>query len=271
MRASQGLAIGKTRRVLVIAAHPDDETIGAGILMSRTPGVQIVHVTEGSPRNLSDAFASGFSTKEAYAKARQKETVKALDKAGIREDAITNLCFVDQQVSFHMEELAFRIVELINRSKPSILLTHAYEGGHPDHDAVAFACHLAYQLQFRQRGERVFDLLEFIGYHAENGRIKTYEFLPCRARKQYRLCPTAEERQLKIDMLRAFESQSKTLQHFLSPRSETFRRSPIYDFSRAPHDGKLFYEYFDWGIDGQTWRRLASEVVNRLAPLRRGS
>ena len=271
MRASQGSGIEKTPGALVIAAHPDDETIGAGILMSQTPGVQIVHVTEGSPPNLSDARASGFSTRQAYAKARRTEAVKALAKAGIREDAITNLCFVDQQVSFHMEDLAFRIVELIEETKPKILLTHAYEGGHPDHDAVAFACHLAYQLQYKQRGKCVFDLLEFTGYHAENGRMKICEFLPYRGQEQYRFCLTPEERQLKIDMLTAFESQSKTLQHFLSPQSETFRRAPIYDFSRAPHDGKLFYEHFDWGINGQTWRRLSCEALNRVDRGRLGS
>src|ERR1700751_369792 len=65
-------------RTLLIAAPPDDETIGAAIRISRTPGIRIVHVTEGSPDNPADAIAAGFSTREAYAAARHQETLRAL-------------------------------------------------------------------------------------------------------------------------------------------------------------------------------------------------
>ena len=255
--------------MLVIAAHPDDETIGAGVLISRTPSVQIVHVTEGSPENPSDARARGFSDGEAYARARRTEAIKALRKAGVRENAIRNLRFVDQQVSFYLKELTFLILALIEETKPEMLLTHAFEGGHPDHDAAALTCHLAYELQRAHTFEPAFDLIEFTTYHAENARIRPYEFLPCGDRKQYRYRLTREERQLKIDMLREYETQSRTLAPFSLPQFETFRRAPKYDFSRGPHEGKLFYEYFDWGVDGQTWRRLASDVVTHLTPWRR--
>jgi LmbE family N-acetylglucosaminyl deacetylase len=48
-------------RTLLIAAHPDDETVGAAILISQSPGIRVVHVTEGSPPDPADALAAGYS------------------------------------------------------------------------------------------------------------------------------------------------------------------------------------------------------------------
>jgi LmbE family N-acetylglucosaminyl deacetylase len=35
-------------RIVLVAAHPEDETIGAGALMSRNNNVKILHVTDGA-------------------------------------------------------------------------------------------------------------------------------------------------------------------------------------------------------------------------------
>jgi hypothetical protein len=45
---------------------------------------------------------------------------------------------------------------------------------------------------------------------------------------------------------------------------ERFRRAPCYDFARAPHEGKLYYENFDWGMSGVHWRRLAQAAIATL-------
>ena len=58
-------------------------------------------------------------------------------------------------------------------------------------------------------------------------------------------------------MLEEFKTQAKALAPFMLPEAEIFRQAPDYDFHHAPHSGRLFYEYFDWGIDGTTWRDLA--------------
>lgn len=41
---------------------------------------------------------------------------------------------------------------------------------------------------------------------------------------------------------------------------ERFREAPEYDFTQPPHEGRLHYEYFDWGMTGDRWRSLASEA-----------
>jgi LmbE family N-acetylglucosaminyl deacetylase len=256
-------------RTLVIAAHPDDETIGAGALISsRSRHIQVVHATEGSPANPSDALAAGFSTGEDYATARKLETERALALARLPKTAILNLHFTDQQVCWCIEELSHLLLTLFEQYEPECVLTHSYEGGHPDHDSVALACHIARDLHAASRTDRKIELQEFTGYHASNGGMKTYDFLPHEGERVQMHRLAAEERELKIRMLREFTTQAKTLAPFMSPEFENFRRVPSYDFCRPPHEGKLFYENFDWGVDGVTWRRLASRALDRVRGLK---
>jgi len=73
-------------------------------------------------------------------------------------------------------------------------------------------------------------------------------------------------------MLQEFKSQQKSLAPFMLPETEAFRDAPSYDFRRPPHPGRLFYEYFDWGIDGVRWRELAQDTERSLfAPVERAA
>lgn len=244
-------------RTLLVAAHPDDETIGAGALLRRRPNIKVIHVTDGSPLNTGDALAAGFTTREEYAEARRKETVQALAQAGVPEDAITTLHFTDQQLSFHLKELSERVLALVRQFQPEVVLTHAYEGGHPDHDSVAFACHSA-------RRAASFCLCEFAGYHAGCGGMEIYAFLRSEEQTQHTYRLNGEERELKIAMIQSFTTQQKTLQPFMRPEVERFRVAPEYDFTRPPHEGKLWYENFNWGSDGATWRKMASQTLSEI-------
>lgn len=252
--------------VLMLSAHPDDETIGAGVLLSRTKNVRVVHATNGSPLDLSDALAAGFATRQDYACARRYEAICALHHAGITEDALCSLGFTDQRTSFQLEELTYRILALLRQNAPEILLTHAYEGGHPDHDSVAFATHMAwhlYRVESASMPPRT-QLFEFACYNGRGGRLCTNEFIPFPKAREYALRLTLSEQLLKRRMFNAFQSQAKTLQSFYPPEIERFRRAPQYCFSLPPHSGKLFYENFDWGIDGRHWRALALKAQHKL-------
>jgi len=259
-----------TPRTLVIAAHPDDETIGAAVRISRTKGIQIIHVTDGSPLDPADAITAGFTRPRDYAAARREEAERALALAGVPKDAITNLGLVDQQVACQLEELTLRILRIFERLRPEVVLTHAYEGGHPDHDSIAFACQVAKKMSDADDPGRKVELVEFTGYHAEGGGIMPYEFLPSRQAIEHRYHLSAKQRDLKTTMLREFKSQEKTLAPFMLPETEAFRDAPRYDFRRPPHAGRLFYEYFDWGVDGVSWRELAQDAERSLfAPVER--
>ena len=53
--------------MMLVVAHPDDETIGFGGHLRRLRRLTIVHVTDGAPRDLRDAGRCGFASADAYA------------------------------------------------------------------------------------------------------------------------------------------------------------------------------------------------------------
>lgn len=240
-------------RVLVVAAHPDDETAGAGVLLSRLPDVWIVHATDGAPRD-PRFLARGFQgTREEYARVRRQELEAALSLAGIGPDRLFQIGIPDQEAVFEIPRLVREIGELIRRLSPEIVLTLAYEGGHPDHDAVALAVRLA---------AKEIEVVEMALYHAEpeTGRMVVAEFLPPPGVEETRLVLTPEERALKERMISSFATQQETLQAFLPPRDEVFRPAPAYDFTRPPHPGRLQYEIWGFEMTGDRFRSRIQEL-----------
>jgi N-acetylglucosamine malate deacetylase 2 len=254
--------LGSRYTVLVVTAHPDDEVIGLGAQLPRLDDLHILHVTDGAPRNMVDARANGFETREEYARARRRELEAALELCGIPPERLWQAGIVDQEASFRLGDLIGITADVIGQVRPDLIFCHAYEGGHPDHDASAFAVHAAlYQLRRKRGPEAV--LMEFALYHAAPDGMAVFRFLP-RDECPWILLPlTLEESVLKRQMKACFKTQRRVLAAF--PVSvEIFRIAPIYDFTIPPHSGRLYYENFEWGVDGETWRALVSEELHKL-------
>src|SRR2546421_3584349 len=233
---------------IVVAAHPDDEVIGAGARLAATPGAVVVHVTDGAPRDLADAQALGFASRDDYAAARRREGEAALGLAGIDGDRIIELGVVDQEGARELPAIARALEEILRARRAAVVLTHAYEGGHPDHDATALAVHAACALL----GNGAPALWEMTGYHldAQTGAVVRGAFLPApEAGPELVHAVVGRGAALKEQMYAAFATQARVLAEF--PRGlERFRRAPRYRFTRPPHEGLLHYERFSWGITG---------------------
>src|ERR1044071_4691952 len=188
-------------RCLVVAPHPDDETIGAGIWMHRHRHLEIhiLHVTDGSPRDLQDASAAGFHSRKAYATARRRELRNALRLTGVDRSRLRVFSYVDKETWLHLTELISRLADLINGLRPNLVLSPDYEGGHPDHDSTAFAVHMA------RRVSTPFIHREYPLYHAnEAGAMVTGEFLPGLALPEEIVDFTPAEQTRKQRMLASF-------------------------------------------------------------------
>ena len=241
------------RRVALVVAHPDDETIAAGASLRLMPGLLLVHVTDGAPRRLADRARAGFDTPQAYAAARERELKAALDLANVQPDR-ARLGVPDQDATLHIPHVAARLGALFASHGTQAVLTHAYEGGHPDHDATACAVHLV----ARRLGLPVF---EFAGYHAGPAGMPDdmtrQRFLPGPAETRITLDP--EEAALKQAMYDCFHTQAAVLAAF-GASVERFRPAPGYDFTEPPHPGRLNYETWGWEMTGARWRVLAGQV-----------
>jgi N-acetylglucosamine malate deacetylase 2 len=246
-------------RTAVVVAHPDDETIGCGAQLPRFSYVTVIHLTDGAPRSLTDAKARGFATAEAYAAARSGELRAAMGLAGISERLVA-LGWPDQESAQHLDEIATELSKWL--AGTDIVLTHAYEGGHPDHDTAALAVWAACAL-LRRAGESAPAVIEMPLYHLGQEGWMRQVFVPATGPEEIAVELTPEERRLKREMFAAHASQADVLANF-GTAVERFRRAPRYDFSRLPNGGKLLYEDWNWGINGARWLKYSQAALAEL-------
>lgn len=245
-------------RLAVLAAHPDDESIGASSLLARFRESAVIYLTDGAPRD-SKLWSPEFrGTREEYALMRRAEAERALDIAGVSPRQIHWLGAVDQEAVFSAADLARSLAEMLTRLDTDILIIHPYEGGHPDHDSSALIARLtAAQLH----PEQTPSLVEMTSYHARNCQCVNGEFLNS-GTEEICMDLSPAERERKGSMFSAYASQKLVLGSFGAER-ERFRRAPEYDFSRPPHEGKLWYECMGWSMTGRQWRAWAAQCMAR--------
>lgn len=249
-------------RTLVVAAHPDDEVAGAGALFRYLERAFFVHVTDGAPRDMADAVSHGFGSAKEYADARRKELLSALSIAGVRPEDCLGPWVPDKEAGFHLAETSLNLRDAITETGAESVLTLPYEGGHPDHDSACFAAHAAACLIRKERAEPP-SLIEYALYNAMNGRLTSLEFIPREGFDEITFMLSEEERRTKGRMVDCFATQGPVLGMF-PIQLERFRPAPAYDFTAPPHEGGLYYEQFDRGMDGKSWRELASGAVKEL-------
>jgi LmbE family N-acetylglucosaminyl deacetylase len=248
--------------IIVVAAHPDDEVIGLGAQLPYLREAVFIHVTDGAPADMCDARQHGFETREEYAHARRDEMLRALSFAGIPAESCVQLGFTDQNAVHHLREISTLLSGIFADLRPHTVVTHAYEGGHPDHDAASFACQAARRL-LMARAVCPGMLVEFASYHACNGTRAAGKFLPDGSHSVLTLPLNNEQQDFKRTLFSCFVSQQSVLAEF-SLDAERFRVAPEYDFRQPPHEGRLYYENFSWGASGEQWRSLARAALREM-------
>jgi LmbE family N-acetylglucosaminyl deacetylase len=251
-------------RCSIIVAHPADEVVGAGCLISKLVDVTVLHITDGAPPDMHDAMAAGFKERYEYAEARRQECLAALAIANVPEDRVVDFEITDQCAADCLADLTKKTATFLQQSGADIVVTHPYEGGHPDHDATAFATHAALRLM-KQNGFRPPVVFEMALHPSTDFIAKLQEFLPGSDRETTTLLLDERARQLKQRMFACFETQRSSLE--VSPLGpERFRQPLVYDFSAPPPGGRLYYEKFDWAPRGEEWQSLASKALADLFP-----
>lgn len=124
--------------VLVVAPHPDDETLGCGALIARlveggTP-VDVLVVTDGRGSHPASALPPAD-----LAAIRAAECVAACGRLGLPPDRVHALGIPEGLLAERTAELVERLTVLIERSAVTDLFVPSALDWHPDHQLVRAA------------------------------------------------------------------------------------------------------------------------------------
>ena len=211
------------RRLLAVFAHPDDESFGPGGTLAKyaAEGVD-VHVaiaTDGAAGSVAEGYEA---LREQLAEVRRDELEAAAGVLGVELHMLgyRDSGYIDDPANEHPEafinvdqdEAAKRIVHLIRKLRPQVVLTHDETGGyyHPDH----IMAHKITTKAFRAAGEP--DRYPEIGPAPYSPQRLYYSVVPTRWLKVYTLLmrlrgrdPTRGGRNEDIDLTQMGRAQDE--------------------------------------------------------------
>jgi LmbE family N-acetylglucosaminyl deacetylase len=237
-------------RIALVSAHPDDEVLAAATVMRSARELVLIHLTDGAPADGRDAARTGFASVEAYAQARRRELDLALAVLGVRPRLQLRYGLTDQETVFHLPGLVRRLAHDLRGC--DAVLTHAYEGGHPDHDAAAAAVQLAC-LYGVDEPKAAIVRLEFAGYHSRGGALVAGRFHPDPAAPEREVDAAPSDRRARVEALACFATQAATLAD-VGFEAERLRLAPVYDFRRPPPPGEALYDRWGLSLSSAEWR-----------------
>lgn len=150
--------LAQDRRVLVIVAHPDDEVLGPGGLVSTLVAqgteVETIICSDGDKSHAHDPAVD-----PAHLGVVRREESRAASSV-LGTSPPTFLGYPDGDLAAHQGPLAEKLMRRITGTTPPLtLLTHWQSDGHPDHEAVSRAVREAGE-HVLARGQDI-EILEF--------------------------------------------------------------------------------------------------------------
>ena len=261
------LDLDGVRRVIVVAAHPDDETLGAGGLVAQAARrgieVHLVCLTDGEGSHPH----SPTHDRGTLARRRRGELHAAARSLGVADGAIEFRGLPDGAVAEHTTDVTTAIVDLGVRPG-TVVVAPFREDGHPDHEAAGRAAAAA----CRRTDAELWEYPVWFWHWADAGdqRWSRLSALPL----------SAEDRTAKSRAIAAHASQvaplsdqpgdetllgPELLEHFRGDH-ELFVRTPGRDCPDPALDELHRERPEPWGVDERWYERRKRDLVLALLP-----
>lgn len=150
------LALTRQDRLMVLAVHPDDETLGAGGLLQQAiacgAAVRVVFITDGDnnpwPQRLLERRGHiAAADRQRWGRRRRREALDALAVLGIDSRHVVFFGLPDQGMTGLLNGEHAPVVDRLHAEisgwQPSLLIVPSLQDIHPDHNAVAVLADLA--------------------------------------------------------------------------------------------------------------------------------
>jgi len=129
-------------KVLVLAPHPDDETLGCGgtirLLLESKKSVKVIFLTSGDKADVSHPAACVKHSLEHttdYSVMREKEAVKALKVLGVTDYEFMR--FPDRELHKYFKSVHERLLQIIKGYLPDTIYSPSPIELNPDHRTAA--------------------------------------------------------------------------------------------------------------------------------------
>jgi len=243
--------------VLILCPHPDDEVVAAFAAIGRAQAqgskISVLFLTHGCV-DAAAMWPWERGRYDAVVARRRAEAGRLAAEIGL--DIAGHADRAARQLWRQLREAEREVRAAIAALAIDQLWVPAFEGGNPDHDgASAIASRLAAEGM---------SVLEFAEYNLAGGKANSHRFVrPNGTETVLRLTPA--ERAAKRRALAGYASEARNL-GYVGVDREVFRPLAAYDYSRAPHDGKLWYARFQWvpfphpGVDFTRPRDVAQAI-----------
>jgi LmbE family N-acetylglucosaminyl deacetylase len=152
----QPLSVSAQTRLLVVAPHPDDETIGCGLLVQQVlaagGAVRVVLLTDGDnnpwpQRFIERRWRIDPAARQRWGLRRRAEVMQAIAKLGLPASMLYPLGWPDMGVTQRLRDDASGSVEAIRAQArdfaPTVICCPALDDRHPDHGAAHVLSRLA--------------------------------------------------------------------------------------------------------------------------------
>lgn len=128
------------RSILIVAPHPDDETLGCGGTLAKRAKegckVAVVVLTDGCNLfRLSPLRIEVHPTPAETSAMRKEETRRAVDILGGNREAIRFLDVEDASLTRHVESVSETLAAIIREAAPDEVYVTSEHENHPDHVA----------------------------------------------------------------------------------------------------------------------------------------
>ena len=224
------------KRILILAAHPDDEVVAcaAAIGRARKLGANVftLYLTNGciEPESLWPWQRKSYGF---FVARRRAEGELAAHFLGVTPVGWSPR--PSRHLWRHLPDVYAEVRRAAETHAIDQIWVPAYEGGHADHDALNAV---------GQKLAKSASVLEFAEYNFFNDETCAQKF-PSPNGTEETLSLTFEEQDQKKRALKIYDSEQGNL-GYIGVKRECYRPIAAYDYAIPPHAGTLWYTRFHW-------------------------